>query len=290
MTPKPSLNRWFDRNRLQFEAALLDIDGVLLNGKHRLPGSRRLLERFHRSGMPFLLLTNDGNHSTQEKASRLKSAGLDVDSDQIVSCGHAIAPTVQSMGITGACFFVMGDTGAPCYAERAGLKVTRDLSRLQDCAGVIIGEENYDWEPVINAVINYFIDHPDAPLIVPNPDEFYPGRRFKIHIAAGGVARFIEHVLATYGTVIHPIYLGKPHEPIFKLAQDAMASHLGRPVTPHKILMVGDNIAADIAGGIASGYFTALMLTGVTPISALNRRSLLPDEVFSTLEPTPCGE
>lgn len=262
---------------------LLDIDGVLLNGRRRLPGSRQFLQRLYRCSTPFLLLTNDGNHSTREKAARLRRAGLDISPDQIISCGHAIAPTVQTMGITGALFFVMGDTGVPCYAESAGLKVTRDVNRLPDCSGVIIGEENYDWEPVINAVVNFLIDHPQAPLIVPNPDQFYPGQRLKIHIAAGGVGRFIEQIAGSYGIAITPIYLGKPHQPIFILAREALAKRLNRPIDPQKILMVGDNMAADIVGGIESGYSTALMLTGVTPLSVLDQQEKLPDMVFKAL-------
>jgi NagD protein len=282
-TPEPSLNRWLDLNKARIEAMLLDIDGVLLNGRRRLPGSRQFLKKLHRFHIPFVLLTNDGNHSTQEKAARLRSAGLDIAPEQIVSCGHAIAQTVQSMGITGARFFVMGDTGVPCYAESAALNVTRDLNRLQDCAGVIIGEENYDWEPVINAVVNFFIDHPQAPLIVPNPDEFYPGQRLKIHIAAGGVGRFIQQIAGSYGTSVTPIYLGKPYQPIFQLAQKALSHRLNRPIDPQNILMVGDNLAADIVGGTESGYTTALMLTGVTPLSKLDHQEKRPDMVFKAL-------
>jgi ribonucleotide monophosphatase NagD (HAD superfamily) len=46
---------------------------------------------------------------------------------------------------------------------------------------------------------------------------------------------------------------------------------------------VGDNIAADIAGGLASGYITALMMTGVTHLSAENHHEIIPDLVFKAL-------
>lgn len=283
MTPKPSLIKWLDQHGAQLDAALLDIDGVLLNGKRRLPGSRRLLERLYQGDTPFLMLTNDGNRSPTEKADRMIGAGLTVTPDQIVSCGHAIAPLVRNMKIAGASFFVMGNTGVPCYAEEAGLVVTRDLNKLQECSGVIIGENNYDWQPVMNAVVNYFIEHPEAPLIVPNPDAFYPGQQLKIHIAAGGVGRFMKNILRSYGITIKPIYLGKPHAPIFRLAQDKLEQRSKRTMVPQKILMVGDNIAADIAGGLASGYTTALLLTGVTPLSAAHHHEIIPDMVFNTL-------
>lgn len=284
MTPqKISLIQWLDRHLGKYEAVLLDIDGVLLNGRKRLKGSKRLLDWFQQHAIPFFLLTNDGNHSTREKADRLNCAGLPIAPDQIVSCGHAIRPLVQTMVLAGKRFFVMGDTGVPCYAQSAGLKVTRDVSQLPKCSGVIIGEEHYDWEPVINAVINYFIDHPRAPLIVPNPDEFYPGPILKIHVAAGGVGRFMQNVLKAYGVEIRPIYLGKPHVPIFELAQHALERKLCHAIESRNIMMVGDNMASDIAGGLAMGYVTALMLTGVTHRSALDHWAIIPDLVFEAL-------
>lgn len=283
MIPEASLIRWLELKKPPIDAVLLDIDGVLLNGKGRLPGSRRLIKLLHRHKLPFLFLTNDGNHSTSEKADRMNKAGLIVSPEQIISCGHAIDPLVRATALSGTCFYVMGDTGDPCYAQAAGLEVTRNLNWLSECKGVIIGEENYDWQPVINAVINYFIDHPDAPLIVPNPDEFYPGLKFKIHIGAGGVGRFIQSVLKSYGIEIHPIYLGKPYPPIYQLAQKELERQSNCPFEPQKILMVGDNLAADISGGLALGYRTALMLTGVTDRSALNKSDIIPDMVFNTL-------
>ncbi len=283
MKPKTSMIKWLEAHIADFDAVVLDIDGVLLNSTRRMPGSQELLGMLRRHNMQFVLLTNDGNHSVREKADRLNTAGLTVSPDQIISCGHAIGPAVTSLSLSGGCFFIMGDTGDPCYAQGAGLEVTREISKLESCSGVIIGEENYDWEPVINGVINFFIDRPNAPLIIPNPDEFYPGPELKIHVAAGGVGRFIQGVLKAYGTEIHPHYLGKPHAAIFKLAHQALESASGEPLSPRRILMVGDNMAADIRGAQSMGYTTALLLTGVTREEAINQFDFLPDKVFNAL-------
>ncbi len=283
MTPLPSLHSWLDHSIDEFEAVVLDIDGVLLNDGRRLPGSQRLFNLLQHRHMPYLLLTNDGNHSVEEKVARLNHAGLPVTSEQIVSCGHAIAPLVQAQGLGNRLFFAMGDIGTPCYAQTAGLVVTRELDELKRCAGIIIGEEHYHWESVINAVVNFLIDHPQAPLVVPNPDEFYPMAELKIQIAAGGVARFMQQVLKAYGQTITPIYLGKPYAPIFRLAQARLAHQTGRTIAPQKILMVGDNLAADICGGLNMGYRTALMLTGVTSPSALAKSDIKPELVFDQL-------
>ncbi|MDA8141316.1 MAG: HAD-IIA family hydrolase [Desulfobacteraceae bacterium] len=279
----PSLTLWIEQHPSELDAVLLDIDGVMINDGRRLPGSQHLLEILRSNRLPYLFLTNDGNHSTEEKSERLSRAGLAIGPDQIVSCGHALKPLVEEKRYTGRTFFIMGDLGTPCYAEAAGLKATRTLSSLKQCTGVIIGEDNYPWEPVINAVVNFFIDRPDAPLIVPNPDEFYPGGALKIHIAAGGVARFIQQVLKAYGLALAPFYLGKPFAPIFQKAHQLLERTQGRSIPPERILMAGDNLAADIAGANQVGFRSALLLTGVTPADTLSKTDIQPEMIFTAL-------
>jgi len=283
MRTMPSLIRWLEQDPRPPSGMVLDIDGVLLNRGRRLPGSRMLFERLRHQAIPFVLLTNDGNHSIEEKCAFFRQAGLSIAPEEIISCGHAIAPLVKDRGWSGQRFFIMGDTGNPCYARAAGLATTRDISRLKECDGVIIGEEHYPWEPVINAVVNFFIDHPAAPLIVPNPDEFYPGPRLRIHIAAGGVARFIRQVLAAYGQPLEPIYLGKPFAPIFQMALAHMTMQCGCNLERQQVWMVGDNLASDITGGRQAGLQTALVLTGVTSRAAAQQAEPQPNLVFDRL-------
>lgn len=278
-----SLNQWIDRRHKELNGIVLDIDGVLLGSGRRLPGSRTLLKQLHDRSLPYVLLTNDGNHSVQEKAARLQHVGLPVRPSRIISCGHAIAPLVRESGFSGLPFFVMGDTGDPCYVRTAGLMPIREVEQLEKCRGVVVGEEHYPWETVINAVVNFFIDAPRSPLIVPNPDEFYPGGGSTIQIAAGGVARFIQRVLATYGLQIDPIYLGKPYPRIFRMARRHLEHQSGTAIPAHRILMVGDNLEADIAGGRQSGFRTALMLTGVTRPAVVSGAHSRPDLVFEKL-------
>jgi ribonucleotide monophosphatase NagD (HAD superfamily) len=88
----------------------------------------------------------------------------------------------------------MGRLGDPCYAELAGIRVTRRLEELAGCRAVIVGEDAYDWEPVVNGVINFLIAHPEAPFVVPNPDLYYPAENRRIHVSAGGVAGLVAAV------------------------------------------------------------------------------------------------
>lgn len=277
------LHAWLQQQACDLDGIILDIDGVLLGGGRRFSGSRSLLEWMQDKPLHYVLLTNDADHSTEEKAANLQKAGLDVGPGQIISCGHGIRPLVTAGNYFQQKFFVMGDLGNPCYAEAAGLVTTRNIDELDHCCGVIVGETHYSWEPVINAVVNFYITHPQAPLIVPNPDEFYPGEKGRIQIAAGGVARFVVQVLKAYGLRLIPHYLGKPYRSIFQLAQAILEKQHGDTIPCRRILVVGDNLAADIVGGNKMGFRTALMMTGVTTPESLGKSGVQPDRVFHHL-------
>ncbi len=283
MVVHKSLTGWYEKNSSRIDAFVFDIDGVLLTD-HVASGAQPLLSLLKRTRIPYCLLTNDGNHSPIEKSGYLKKAGIRVAPEDIISCSHGLIPVAREKGLRGKMFFVMGDLGIPCYGEAAGLKTTRDVSKLPLCAGVIVSEENYDWEPTFNAVINFFIDHPEAVLICPNPDEYYPGGgKMKILIGSGTVARLLERVLTAYGVAISAIYTGKPYGTIFEYTHKLLEKKAGRAISCRRVLMVGDNLESDIKGTKNAGYTSALMLTGVTTLAMLEKSDVSPDFVFENL-------
>jgi HAD superfamily hydrolase (TIGR01450 family) len=280
----PTLHAWLQSHLDALDALVFDIDGVLLVNGSAAPGSHEVLSMLRRNRIPFFLLTNDGDHSTEEKADILNAADLRIHHSEIVSCADGLVTLHAEKNFSPAPFFIMGNLGTPCFAQKAGLNTMRDLSRIDLCQGIIVGEKGYDWETTINAVVNFFIQKPDARLIVPNPDEYYPGKSpGHIHIGAGGVARFIVRVLKTYGISVPPIYLGKPYSPIFEKTHARLEAVLGRPVPRCRVLMAGDFIGSDIQGACDFGYCSALLLTGVTTLEMLARSAVIPDLVFETL-------
>lgn len=263
----PSFLDWLRSAGDRVGGVFLDVDGTLERGGTALPRANETLAWLRSTGKPFVLLTNDGNHSPEEKARSLTQVGLPVESADIVSCSDAIVEYTRQQGVAGHKVFVMGDLGTPCYAERAGLKPVRKIAELADCIGVIVGEQNYDWEPAFNAVINFFIRDPSRFLIVPNPDMYWPGKRGEIRIGAGGKARFIKMVLAEYGVELDPVFLGKPNPAIYRRAFNYLVERgTLKPEIPAGTLWgVGDSLRSDIAGANRMGHPSALVLTGITP-------------------------
>jgi len=283
MKPRPSFRQWFETQEGKWEALVFDIDGTLIRGGHPIKDSGQLLENLRRRGVPFSLLTNDGSHSPEQKCRELANSGVSVGPEEIVSASHGLAEVVESKSLGDGHVFVMGKLGTPCYAKAAGLRPTREPNRLPDCVGVIVGEDDYDWEPTLNAVVNFFVRNPAAVLIVPNPDCYFAVSEEEIRLAAGAATHCILHVLEAHGVTIEPVYLGKPYHPIFLHNHRAIESRLQRPLARDRVLMVGDYLESDIKGAKDFGYRAALVLSGITRAGNARKGPVKPDFIFESV-------
>ncbi len=289
MRVEKSFSRWRERRAERFGAILFDIDGTLVSGRRTLPGARALLAELRRTRFPFCLLTNDGDHSPEEKSALLAQRGLAVAADEIVSCGAALKPLADRRGYVGKTFFVMGRLGRPDFARRAGLRVVRDPAKISGCHGVIVGEGTYNWQANINAVANYFIERgPGGILLVPNPDSYWPADADgRIGIGAGAKARFLCAILREYGTPVRPVYLGKPYRPVYRVALTHLKRKYALPpnCAGRNILMLGDSLLSDIRGANRAGFSSGLLLTGITRPAHLTKAkgALRPHWIFAGL-------
>jgi len=278
-----SLDEWLEDHLDELDAIIFDIDGVLILEKSPMPGSKELLNKLRRKQTLISCLTNDAHHSVEERSLSLQECGLDILPEEIVSSGDGLLELVQKHHLQGTTFFVMGDFGVPCFGEKAGLVITRELEELPSCTGVIVGENNYDWESVINSVVNHFIENPKNMLIVPNPDEYFPKTAGKIHIGPGGVAKFIQKILNAYGVSLEPVYLGKPYLPIFIHNHLQIEKKLGKAIDRRSVLMIGDHLEADIQGANDFGYRSALLLSGLTNTAHIEKSRVKPELLFRAL-------
>lgn len=289
MISERNFNEWWERNSADYDAVFFDIDGTLISGGRALPGAAELIGSLRGAGFPFKLLTNDGNHSVDEKSAIMRGRGLDVDSKDIVSCGMALDTAFAKFGLKGKEVYAMGLLGTPDFAELAGAIPVRAPERIGECAAVVVGEGTYNWQENISAVINYFIAAPDRMMLVPNPDSYWPnGKNGGIGVGAGGKARFVKTILHEYGVKIKPVYLGKPYKPVYRRATRALRESfpdLPKTARGKRILMLGDSLFSDIRGAVACGFSAGLVLTGVTSLeqARMAKPSRTPDFVFEKL-------
>jgi len=278
---------WWKLNKTDYDAICFDVDGTLCVGETSLPGALELISLLQAENTPFIALTNDGVHSPETKAIRFHTAGFNITKESVISCGNAINHVVEDEQLENKKFFIMGEFGDPLYSDTCNIQTTKKLSELLDCDGVIVGELNYDWETTINSVINLFIIKPDAYLITPNPDSYWPiGDELAIHVGAGGVSRFILSILTEYGIKVNHIYLGKPYKAIY----DYTIKHLKDEYKNlnfndnKRILVVGDSLKSDILGANNYGCSSVLLLSGITKESHLHdSMEIKPDYIFKQI-------
>ena len=255
-----------DQEYPPLKAVLFDVDGTVVSGRDMMPGADKVIEFLRKKNTPFLFLTNDGNHSTSQKARRISRAGVEVQPEEIISCSHALSDFVEQNSLAGSKAFVMGELGSPCYAEAAGVIPCRNLEEIDECSFVIAGESYFDWHDVFHGVMNYFITHRDSKLVVPNPDSYWPNSDTgKMGIGAGAQARFIAGLLAEMKINIELVYLGKPYPAIYFYALKKLQNNFNMPeLKVGEVLMVGDSLTSDIAGAQAINMPCALVMTGIT--------------------------
>jgi HAD superfamily hydrolase (TIGR01450 family) len=282
------LDWWLD-NAANYKAILFDIDGTLISGPQLMPGADHLISWLREHNYPFSLLTNDGNHSPREKSDLLKRCQLDIAPEEIVSCSMALNKYVDDNKLHDVCFFVMGDLGNPCYAENAGLRTSRDIDKIDQCDGIIVGEGFYDWHKNIHAVLNVLRAKPQTPFLVPNPDSYWPDSRRPgfVGIGAGGKARFICTILNEMGLDVKPHYLGKPYHDIYDDTIDVLKKRFEfqEDIAPNEVIMLGDSLKSDIQGANGAGMDSALVLTGITNLQQATAATgeLSPDFLFKSI-------
>ena len=251
--------------REKFDAVLFDIDGTLSCGRNALPGARELLLLLEELQFPYVLLTNDCYNSHKEKAALLQRRNIPVTPERIYSCGDVLKLWKKQSHAADELLFLCGRLGDPSYAEAAGLRVTTDLSRLSECGGVIFGEGPYDWKETLEGVFNFYLNHPASPMIVVNPDSYWPSSTHKgMGIGSGAQARFVCAVLKDAGITVEPLYIGKPYPLIYKAIIAELEELTTQQIPPERIAMVGDSLDSDIRGANANGLCSCLVLSGIT--------------------------
>ncbi len=226
---------------------LLDLDGCVRVGEQATPRADEACAALRQADRGVAFVTNDARLSPEEVVQQLWGLGVRASVLEVVTVGgamqHALAeaPDLRSA-------FVIGSPAIHRHVENAGLRILNhtDLARRADVVAVA-GHEGFDYAELrtaIQAVLE------GAALICagrdatfPMPDGAWPG--------TGSLVAAIE--AATGATAVS---VGKPEAQIFRTALDRVGGEAA--------LVVGDNLAADVAGAHALGLDAAVVLSGLT--------------------------
>lgn len=247
------------------KAFIIDMDGVIIQGRKLIPGADVFVDRLKKGGYKFLFLTNNSYHTSDELRQRLLNIDIDVSEDSFYTSAMATASFLLYQK-PGCSAYVIGGTGLLKELKNAGIKVTNEKPDTTPDY-VIIGEtENYDYPKIIEATL---LIQEGARFIATNPDITGPTSRGPVP-ACGALVAPIEKV-----TGMAPYFLGKPNPAMMYWARRKLGVHSAN------CFLVGDRMDTDIVGGIESGMTTCLVLSGVTTEEMVPRFPYQPDYIFN---------
>jgi 4-nitrophenyl phosphatase len=249
-------------------AVVLDMDGTLWRGDLALPGLAPWFAFLGERALPYLLATNNAYWPPAHYVAKLAGFGATVPPERILTSGIATAAWLRGELPAGSSVYVVGGDALRAALAAAGFAIRTDDGN--PVAAVVAGIDFELTYAKIRAAARLI--RGGARFIGTNPDKTYPD--------ADGLAPGAGTVLAAIAAAsgVEPTVVGKPGRAMF----DAAVAYLGLP--PDRVLMVGDRLETDIAGGRAAGLATALVLTGVDGPADVAATGIHPDAVFADLD------
>lgn len=239
-----------------YDGLLCDLDGVVYAGQGALPDAVESLSRAMADGVRVGFVTNNASRRAEAVADHLRGLGLAVGPEQVFGSAAAAARLARDDAAGWA------GLGEPHAGRLTAMVVGSEALREQVAgAGFTLVAVSEDATPdyVIQgfdpglgwadlAAAAYAIQR-GARWVASNTDSTIP--------RAPGIAPGNGTLVAAVRQAVDrdPLVAGKPQPTLMRLAAQELGCQ--RP------LMIGDRLDTDIAGGVAAGMDTALVLTGI---------------------------
>jgi len=237
----------------KYRTWFVDAYGVLHDGSAAFPGVIEALGRVRQAGARIVVVTNSAQR-IDAVAARLGNAGIAGDAyDHIMSSGELSWRHLQAANASSTALpklFVIREDNGPFWLADLPNPI---VERVTDADLILVASmphrteeaaRSSDLMSILEAGIAARV-----PMVVADSDETYPHNGL-IRLGPGWAAwRYIE----LGGEVIE---FGKPYAPIFEAASALCGADAGN------IIMIGDNLATDIAGACRMGFASLLVLNG----------------------------
>ena len=193
--------------------------------------------------------------------------GVDVDRNEIVTSGSALASFVRKREGAGARVFTIGSSSLVAELVQAELDVVSGHAGREAAVVAVGGHERFDYDELRIATqalrrgARLYAAGRDATF--PMPDGPWPG--------TGSIVAAVE---VAGGTTA--ISVGKPEPVMFGTAGELLSGC-------RRVAIVGDNLASDITGGSRAGLTTILVLTGTSSRDDVATAEIKPDVVLPDL-------
>jgi HAD superfamily hydrolase (TIGR01457 family) len=239
------------------DAFLFDLDGVLYRGDEPVAGAADTVAAIHDAGRALAFVTNNSARTPERVAERLRAMGIAAEPGEVVTSAMATATLLVDRDVRTA--FVIGEEGVRSALAAAGVELLDGDPPRADA--VVVGwDRSVDYDKLRTASL---LVQRGATLVATNTDASYPAPDG----LWPGAGALVAAIVTTTG--VAPVVVVKPGLPLFEEAL-RLVGPVERP------LFVGDRVETDVAGGLAAGLDTLLVLSGVSTGADLVRSGLRP--------------
>jgi HAD superfamily hydrolase (TIGR01458 family) len=235
---------------------IFDLDGVLYEGDRVVPGAVEAVEKL-KQRYPVRFVTNTTRKTHAMVLEKLDGMGFDIAPDEVFTALDATERFLRQHG-SGA-FLLLTDTAKASFSE---------LPEKIDF--VVVGDAytNFTYENMNEAFRHL---EAGASLVAVAKNRYFKDKDAELSLDAGGFVAALEYATGQEAQII-----GKPSRDFFRLSADSMG------VDPESVLMVGDDIEADVLGAQRAGMAGVQVRTGKFKSSDLEG-SIRPDAVIDDI-------
>ena len=244
---------------------LLDMDGVLYTADNIISGAVETATWVRSQGIPHLFVTNTTSKSRAALADKLLSFGIPAQQAEILTPAAAAAEWLHARQGEIALF-----VPPSARLEFAGSQCIPDDAE-QGASYVVVGDLANLWDyRTLNRAFRLLYHNPDAQLIALGMTRYW--------LAPEGIALDVAPfvVALEHASGRKALVFGKPAKPFFQAAVERLGLPAGQ------VVMIGDDIEADVGGAQAAGLKGALVQTGKFRPADL-AGTIKPDMVFASV-------
>jgi HAD superfamily hydrolase (TIGR01458 family) len=245
-------------------AILVDVDGVLHVSGEPISGAPEAIRDLRASGHRLRFVTNNTTRSRATLAGELRGCGIELDDSELQTTAAAAARALAGKRVFA---LVM----AALVEDLEGIELVGEGANAVLLGGADETEETGRVFSYMNLARAFAELELGADLYCLHKNRWWQTSRGPL-LDSGAFVSGLEYAADVEATV-----LGKPSPAYFEAALAALDAE------PELTWMVGDDLDSDIAGAQRYGLKTVLVRTGKFRPDALERSTVVPDAVISSI-------
>jgi phospholysine phosphohistidine inorganic pyrophosphate phosphatase len=251
-------------------ALLIDLDGVIYQGRHPVSGAVEALDWLQNNHIRHLFLTNTTSRPRSALVEKLKQMGIHTEPHRILTPPVAACRWLQEKQPGAIALFVRPET----FEDFENITVL-DRTAESGAGAVVLGDLGTSWTfSDLNRAFRLLTQMADPLLIALGMTRYWRSDS-GLQLDVGPFIKALE-----FAVDCEAVVLGKPSEAFYHTACDLMES------PPESTLMIGDDIIGDILGAQRSGLRGIQVRTGKFRAEDL-KKDIHPDFIVNSIADLP---